>query len=55
MELLENSKQTLEQLNRFKKTARELGVDESPQVLDEVFGKLDLKKSADANGKKADE
>jgi hypothetical protein len=33
-----------EQLLRFKKMAKELGVDESPGALDRALGRLDTKK-----------
>ena len=32
------------QLDRFKEAARKLGADESPDALDKVFGKLDMKR-----------
>lgn len=40
------------QLDRFKETARELGVDESEDALDKIMGKLDLKKPAEECEKK---
>ena len=32
------------QIETFKETARDLGADESPDALDKVFGKLDVKR-----------
>lgn len=37
-----------EQLERFKETARELGVDESPGALDRAFQKIDPKATSEA-------
>lgn len=34
----------IEQLDRFKGAARELGADDSDDALDRIMGKLDLKK-----------
>ena len=44
-------KRQTEQLDRFKKKARELGVDESPDALDRSFDKLELKRGKDAGEK----
>ena len=41
-----NSKES--QLDRFKEAARELGADESPDALDRIMGKMDLKKKPEA-------
>jgi hypothetical protein len=38
----------INQGEKFKEAARELGADESPDALDRVMGKLDLKKKSDA-------
>lgn len=38
-----------EQLKRFKKTAKELGADTSGDALDNIIGKLDLKRKPDAD------
>lgn len=40
------------QLDRFKKTAREIGADTSDDALDKVMGKLDLKKKPDEKDEK---
>ena len=37
-----------DQLDRFKRKARELGADESPDALDRSFDKLDLKQRKEA-------
>jgi hypothetical protein len=36
------------QLDRFKEAARSVGVDESPDALDRIMGKLDLKKKSES-------
>ena len=38
----------INQGEKFKEAARELGADESPDALDRIMGKLDLKKKPDA-------
>jgi hypothetical protein len=44
-----------DQSERFKEAARELGADESPDAMDRIISKLDLKKKPepekDASGK----
>jgi hypothetical protein len=41
-----SSKDSGEQLSRFKTLAKELEADESPHALDRAFGRLDIKKKA---------
>lgn len=41
------------QEDQFRKTARELGVDESDDALDRVMGKLDLKRKPPEPEKKS--
>ncbi len=42
-----------QQLERFKKTAHEVGADTSDDALDKVMGKLDLKKKPYEKGEKS--
>ena len=42
------------QLDKFKESARELGVDESDDALDKIMGKLDLIKKPEAEKTKGD-
>lgn len=43
--------QKSDQIDLFKKAARELGADESNDVLDRVMGKLDLKRKPEPEKK----
>lgn len=38
----------INQSEKFKEAARELGADESPDALDRIMGKLDLKRKSEA-------
>ena len=42
------------QMDRFREAARELDADESPDPLDRIMGKLDLKKKAEPDQKPKD-
>jgi hypothetical protein len=41
------------QAERFKEAAQQIAADESPDALDRVMGKLDLKKKPEAEDQKA--
>jgi hypothetical protein len=47
--------ETKKQSERFKEAARELGADESPDALDRIMGKLDLKKKPEPEKTPVDE
>ena len=47
------SHQNQEQIDAFKKAAREVGADESDDALDRIMGKLDLKKKPEPDEKPA--
>ena len=48
LSIVKMKKRQTEQLDRFKKKARELDADESPDALDRSFDKLDLKQRKEA-------
>lgn len=50
--MVAGSNEELEQVDRFKETARVVEADESDDALDRVMGKLDLKKKPEPKSEK---